>query len=266
MQIIALDKGVRIIENNGDKQFFPANRFRVQFKDSQNATIQTLHIVESGTSVRAFKISKITEVTSIDDDRTGGPGSIAVPASLTLLYDTIEDFFFTDSVASALAGLATEPTLLSVLANIKDTQDVEILLVRDTGDSDLVVQQIRSYDQDTETFTTTFEKVDGSTHTEIGPLEYLDASAVLNLILSDLQLKADLTETQPVSLVSSDKKKMLDEADDLVKTFAYLDAGTDDERVSTIIYTSATLSLTATETFVYAGSTPNFRIATITLS
>lgn len=99
-------------------------------------------------------------------------------------------------------GAATEATLLSVLSNIKDTQDVEIKLVRDTGDSDVVVQQIRSYDQDTETWTTTYEKVDGSTHTVVGPLEYLDVSAVLNLILTELQNKADLGETQPVSLAS----------------------------------------------------------------
>lgn len=77
---------------------------------------------------------------------------------------------------------------------------------------------------------------------------------------------AEFTDTQPISLIKSSKKKLLDEADDLVKTFSYLDAGLSDERVSTIVYSSVLLSLSVTDTFAYAGSSPNFRISTITLS
>jgi hypothetical protein len=82
-------------------------------------------------------------------------------------------------------------TLTSLLNNLVASQDVEILLVRDTGDSDVVVQQIREYDQGTGLWTTRYEKVDGSAHTVIGPLVYLDPSAILNLILTELQSSVD---------------------------------------------------------------------------
>lgn len=62
------------------------------------------------------------------------------------------------------------------------------------------------------------------------------------------------------------KQQLINNASDLVKTFAYLDAGAADERVSTIEYSSVSLGLTATETFVYAGSAGAYRILTITLS
>lgn len=55
-------------------------------------------------------------------------------------------------------------------------------------------------------------------------------------------------------------------APDCVMTFTYLDAGGADERVQTIVYSSASLGKTRTETYVYAGTTPNFRISTITIS
>ena len=84
-------------------------------------------------------------------------------------------------------------------------------------------------------------------------------------LLTELQLKADLTETQPVSLLQSNLVKMEQEAADLVKTFAYLDEGLADERVSTIIYTSTALALSVTKTFVYAGGAGTYRVSTITL-
>ena len=68
------------------------------------------------------------------------------------------------------------------------------------------------------------------------------------------------------NLVKSKLVRLETEADDLIKTFVFLDPGAADERVSTITYTSAELSLSVTKTFVYAGSSPNFRILTITLT
>ena len=62
------------------------------------------------------------------------------------------------------------------------------------------------------------------------------------------------------------KEQLINNANDLVKTYTYLDAGTSDERVSTIVYSSVSLGLTATETFVYAGSAGAYRISTLTLS
>lgn len=102
-----------------------------------------------------------------------------------LILSAIEDLI---TVSGPGAGLATESTLLSILNNIISSQDIEILLVRDTGASNKIVQQIREYDQGTGLWTTRYEDVNSAAYTVVGPLEYLDASSVLNLVLSELQL------------------------------------------------------------------------------
>jgi hypothetical protein len=117
------------------------------------------------------------------------------------------------------AGLATETkqddqitelsnansTLTSILNNIVASQDVEIILVRDTGNGDIIVQQIREYDQGTGLWTTRYEDVNGANYVPVGPLEYIDASAVLNLVLAELiALNATdfATETTLASILS----------------------------------------------------------------
>jgi hypothetical protein len=82
-------------------------------------------------------------------------------------------------------ALATEGTLISVLnAIIASDQDIEILLVRDTGNSDEVVQQITNYE--TGTPVVSYKDVNGAVYVPVGPLEYLDPSAVLNLMLTEM--------------------------------------------------------------------------------
>ena len=80
--------------------------------------------------------------------------------------------------------------LIGVLTSILNAtvahQDMEILLVRDTGNGDLVVQQVREYDETTQTWSTVYQDVNGAPYVPIGPLQYLDPSAVLNLILTEL--------------------------------------------------------------------------------
>jgi len=80
--------------------------------------------------------------------------------------------------------------LIGVLTSILNAtvahQDMEILLVRDTGNGDQIVQQIREYDETSQTWSTTYSDISGAAYTPVGPLEYLDASAVLNLILTEL--------------------------------------------------------------------------------
>ena len=94
---------------------------------------------------------------------------------------------FLEDMAASVApagGLATESTLISVLnAIVASDQDIEILLVRDTGNADKVVQQITNYE--TGVPVVTYKDVNGADYIPVGPLEYLDPSAVLNLILSD---------------------------------------------------------------------------------
>jgi hypothetical protein len=148
-------------------------------------------------------------------------------------------------------GVATEATLAAILTAVtQNYEDLEIKLVRDTGDSDVVVQQIRAYDKQTDTWTTTYEKVDGSAHTVIGPLEYLDASAVLNLILTELQSIGFGTNRGNLSLVKN--------ANDYNRAFTYADAQTTDERVTQIVHSSALLGVSVTETFTYSGTSPYY--------
>lgn len=67
--------------------------------------------------------------------------------------------------------------------------------------------------------------------------------------------------------IESDLKKLKGKANDLVQTLSYFDAASQiDRRVSTIVYSSAALSLTATETFVYGGSPGGYYVTSITLS
>lgn len=104
------------------------------------------------------------------------------------------------AVSGPSGGLATESTLISVLnAIVASDQDIEILLVRDTGDSNKVLQQITNYE--TGTPVVIYKDVNGATVTPVGPLEYLDPSAVLQLILADTTVLATPTTGLPTSML-----------------------------------------------------------------
>jgi len=90
------------------------------------------------------------------------------------------------TVSSSSSGLATEATLISVLnAIIASDQDVEVLLVRDTI-TGIVYKQVT--DWTTGVPTVYYTDVNGAPFVPITTITYLDPSAVLNLILSELQL------------------------------------------------------------------------------
>lgn len=55
-------------------------------------------------------------------------------------------------------------------------------------------------------------------------------------------------------------------ASDYEQTYTFLDSWLTDERISTIVHSSASLDLSLTETFVWAGTSPNFYLATRTYS
>lgn len=98
------------------------------------------------------------------------------------ILSAIEDLI----IASGSSGLATEATLISVLNAINNTQqDVEILLVRDKGNGNVVLQQITDYLGGAPVVT--YKDVNGNVVVPVGPLEYLDPAAVLNLVLAELQ-------------------------------------------------------------------------------
>lgn len=60
--------------------------------------------------------------------------------------------------------------------------------------------------------------------------------------------------------------KLKEEANDLVKEFTYLDIWTWNERINSIIYSSESLGITATETFEYTNTVWVYTLSKITLS
>lgn len=86
--------------------------------------------------------------------------------------------------AHGTSPLATEATLISVLnAIIASDQDIEILLVRDTVTL-IVYQQITNYE--TGVPVVTYKDVNGNPFVPTNPMEYLDPSAVMQLMLTEL--------------------------------------------------------------------------------
>jgi len=101
------------------------------------------------------------------------------------------NFPYQKSVLDGLSGIFKNTDnvsglLGSILSSIKAHQDMEILLVRDTGNADQIVQQVNEYDEETDTWSISYTDVNGAPYVPVGPLEYLDPSAVLNLILAEI--------------------------------------------------------------------------------
>lgn len=145
---------------NTDKGTYP-------FKDRKTITI-TFHDESSNPSIR-FDLEEISNQ----------PGWTLNLAGVIQAVTDICGWITT--ATGPTTGLATEATALNILnAIVASGQDVEVLLVRDTGDSDKVLQQITDYI----TSTTIYKDVNGNVVVPVGPLEYLDPSAVLNLILT----------------------------------------------------------------------------------
>lgn len=103
--------------------------------------------------------------------------------------------------AATLAEQQNQTALLtSMVASLLNDKDLEFLMVRDTGNSDLVVRQLISYNENDGTFTMTYESIDGTVYTPVGPLEYLDSSAALGQIILKLQ---ELIDEKDVEIIES---------------------------------------------------------------
>ena len=66
--------------------------------------------------------------------------------------------------------------------------------------------------------------------------------------------------------ISKTDIEKIKQASDYSKALTYLDAGTDDERVSTIVHSSTSLSLSKTETFTWTESNGIYRLTNVALS
>lgn len=72
------------------------------------------------------------------------------------------------------------------------------------------------------------------------------------------------TDGSPIWLTSDLKK--IENAADYTQTLTYLDHWTVDERVNTIVYSSASLALSVTETYSYTGGAWTYSVSGIVLS
>lgn len=87
----------------------------------------------------------------------------------------------TAATASATAALATEATLQQVLLALQDGSEYEVLLVSDTGNANLVVRQVTTYDTAQGILNPpVYFRLDGTAYTPIGPLAYVTSGAVTN--------------------------------------------------------------------------------------
>jgi hypothetical protein len=110
-----------------------------------------------------------------------GKNTKGIPTILLNNLKVLNDVLTT--VSASGTTLAQESTLLSVLnAIVASDQDIEILLVRDTVTL-IVYQQITNYE--TGVPVVTYQAVDGTPFVPTNPMEYLDPSAVLNLMLTE---------------------------------------------------------------------------------
>lgn len=88
MDILVNDEFVRVVFDATHKKTFPKNDYNITFKSGK------ISVTESGTDIEQLTIKDIDKVSSITDNTTGGPGVVAVPATLTLLFDILEPYFF----------------------------------------------------------------------------------------------------------------------------------------------------------------------------
>jgi hypothetical protein len=141
------------------------------------------------------------------NNKTYGQKGNNHPYQFNVLVALGEIIAATEAAVPPQGGLATEATLISVLnAIVSSPQDVEILLVRDTGNANVVVQQITDYSGGGAPVVT-YKDVNGTAYVPVGPLEYLDPAAVMNLVLAELiTLNATdfATETTLASLLATD--------------------------------------------------------------
>lgn len=98
------------------------------------------------------------------------------------------------------SGLQNAITLLTQA--VKDHQEFELKLVRDTGNDQIVVQR-NEYDEETGNWTLSYADATGAPYTLVGSPEYLDASTSINLLLSSFNSNAGNERTPGYDIVTN---------------------------------------------------------------
>lgn len=132
-------------------------------------------------------------------------------------------------------GLCSNNVVLqSILATLQAQTEVEGQFVRDTGNFDKVVLQVRVWDQDSQTYIATYYyNADASLYTPVGPLEWVGtAGAVTADITGPLGVTTDCADAVAITYCSAQATEFFDQGTTLDDILTELTSGTLDVNVT----------------------------------
>lgn len=115
-------------------------------------------------------------------------------------------------------GLCSNNVVLnSILATLQAQTDVEGVYVKDIGNSDKIVLQVKVWDQDSQTYIATYYyNADGSLYTPVGPLEWVGPSgAVAATIVGPLGTTTDCADAVAVTFCDQLNTEIFDQGSTL---------------------------------------------------
>jgi hypothetical protein len=105
--------------------------------------------------------------------------------------------------------------------------------------------------------------VEGTEYTEGDIDSSISGKAILFEGSGDTLKVPSSTNPLPVTEIENDKNQVL-EAEDVLETYTFLDFGTKNERLDTIVYTAASVpGVTVTKDFSYVAAGSSYRLTTI---
>lgn len=147
-------------------------------------------------------------------------------------------------------GLCSNAAVLnSILATLQAQTDVEGVFVKDTGNLDKIVLQVKVWDQDSQTYIATYYyNPDGSLYTPVGPLEWVGTAGSVNAtIINPLGDTTACSDAVAVTLCSAQATELFDQGVTLDSILTELTTGTLDVNI-----TNSTLAVTQSGTWTIA--------------
>lgn len=121
-------------------------------------------------------------------------------------------------------GANTAATLAAILATLQAQSEVEGVFVKDTGNSDKIVLQVRVWDQDSQTFINTlYFNPDGTPYTPVGPLEWVGTGGSVNsTIVGPLGNTTNCTNSVAVTFCDALYQEFFDQGTDIFNIYEAL--------------------------------------------
>jgi hypothetical protein len=139
-------------------------------------------------------------------------------------------------------GLCSNAAVLnSILATLQAQTDVEGVFVKDVGNLDKIILQVKVWDQDSQTYIATYYyNPDGTLYTPIGPLEWVGTAGSVNAtIISPLGDTTTCADAVAVTYCAGQATEFFDQGDTLDSILTELTTGTLDVNI-----TNPTLAVT----------------------